>query len=563
MRTRLSSVSRRSLAATAAAAIGPALVAGPAWAGTAQDPAATLSFHVNSTADSRDASPGDGRCADRAGRCTLRAAVEEASAQPAGTSISISVPAGTYRLTLGSLEEPANTIAITGAAPSSTVVEAGGSFRVLRVDPGVTASLAKLTITGGNAGPSGYGGGVLSSGELAISGSTVSANTATAGGGVANSGGRLTISGSTISGNHGTDYGGGGIQNGGLKNRPGTVTVTSSTVSGNTTGGDGGGILNGQNGHPAAAVRARAAATRRSRAAASRLGLTVTDSKISNNTSGNSGGGIANDGGTAAITGSTLKGNSTPHAIGGGIETYGPLTVTGSTLTGNTARGGYGGGIEAYYGGVPGTVRIADSTLSGNRADIGGGIDDSAAVSVTQSTLSGNSARKGGGIFVEGSSEVSVRSSTLAGNTASVPGSGGGIQTYACGRGTVSYTTIAGNSTGLDLSCPDVQLTGTIVASSTAGANCPGSAPAESAGYNLDSGKSCGFTKPADLHSTNPKLGPLTGNGGPTLTEPPRPGSPAINHGGRPANGCPATDQRGLPRPSGPACDIGSVEVQG
>jgi hypothetical protein len=137
------------------------------------------------------------------------------------------------------------------------------------------------------------------------------------------------------------------------------------------------------------------------------------------------------------------------------------------------------------------------------------------------------------------------------------------MQTYACGGGTVAYTTITGNSAGLDLSCPDVQLTGTIVAGSTAGANCTGAAPAEAAGYNLDSGTSCGFAKSTDLNSANPVLGPLRHNGGPTKTETPLPGSPAIGNGGTPATGCPSTDQRGFPRPSGPACDIGSVEVQG
>ena len=63
--------------------------------------AAPLSFEVTTTADAHDAHPGDGRCADREGRCTLRAATEEAAAQPPGTAVSIAVPAGTYRLTLG------------------------------------------------------------------------------------------------------------------------------------------------------------------------------------------------------------------------------------------------------------------------------------------------------------------------------------------------------------------------------------------------------------------------------------------------------------------------------
>ena len=53
-------------------------------------------------------------------------------------------------------------------------------------------------------------------------------------------------------------------------------------------------------------------------------------------------------------------------------------------------------------------------------------------------------------------------------------------------------------------------------------------------------------------------IGPLAEIGGPTLTHALLAGSPAINAGDDSA--CPATDQRGVARPQGPQCDIGSVE---
>jgi hypothetical protein len=53
-------------------------------------------------------------------------------------------------------------------------------------------------------------------------------------------------------------------------------------------------------------------------------------------------------------------------------------------------------------------------------------------------------------------------------------------------------------------------------------------------------------------------LGPLADNGGPTLTMALLAGSPAIDAGS--AVGAPATDQRGIPRPQGPAVDIGAYE---
>jgi hypothetical protein len=56
----------------------------------------------------------------------------------------------------------------------------------------------------------------------------------------------------------------------------------------------------------------------------------------------------------------------------------------------------------------------------------------------------------------------------------------------------------------------------------------------------------------------DPKLGPLADNGGPTRTHALLLGSPAIDAASTPD--CPTTDQRGVLRPQGAACDIGSYE---
>jgi hypothetical protein len=78
-------------------------------------------------------------------------------------------------------------------------------------------------------------------------------------------------------------------------------------------------------------------------------------------------------------------------------------------------------------------------------------------------------------------------------------------------------------------------------------------------GYDLDDGSSCRFNQVGDLQNTNPQLGPLADNGGPTQTMSPLIGSPAIDAGTD--SGCPATDQRGVARPQGASCDIGAVEA--
>jgi hypothetical protein len=188
-----------------------------------------------------------------------------------------------------------------------------------------------------------------------------------------------------------------------------------------------------------------------------------------------------------------------------------------------------------------------------------------ALVTLSGSTLSGNSAGLGGGVEVEGSSSATVSNSTFSGNTA-LPGDGGGIQTYACGSAVLSYVTFAANTIALAPSCSNVSVIGSIVAGSTSGTNCTG--PIADRGDNLDSGTTCGLTQPGDQSNTDPLLGPLAGNGGPTPTMALLPGSPAIDHGGTRLTGCPAGDQRGASRADREdgqlgQCDIGAYESSG
>jgi large repetitive protein len=535
----------------------------PLWCLTVVTPAAAHSSHfvfrVDSTNDAHDANPGDGVCRTSFDTCTLRAALEEADALPAGSTITVDVPAGTYDLTLGSLEATANTVTVSGAGRAVTVVSAGGASRVLFVGAGTTLKVRGVTVSDGNAGNSGYGGGIESVGTLTVDHAAITGNRAAAGGGLTNAGGTLTVQDSEISNNTDSGYGGAGINNGGVRNVPGTVTIEHSTLVNDFGGGDGGAILNGQNGHPATPEAAALAPVRGPRPppqSARRLVLTVMDSTFTGDQSGNGGGAVANDGGTLSVAGSTLDSNRAGQAIGGAISSFGSLSVSSSTVDGNYAC--YGGGIEVFTGGTGGTSTVTQSTISDNHACVGGGLDETGSLTVTQSTLARNSAPVGAALEVEGSSSFSLSNSTVSANTAD-PGQGV-VQTYACSSGTVSYVTFAGNSNALGISCHDVRVTGTILSDSTDGPNCVGAAPVETTGYDLDSGTSCAFGLPTDLTSTDPRLHPLADNGGPTMTMALRSGSPALDHGGTAASGCPATDQRGVPRPQGPACDIGAFE---
>jgi hypothetical protein len=103
-------------------------------------------------------------------------------------------------------------------------------------------------------------------------------------------------------------------------------------------------------------------------------------------------------------------------------------------------------------------------------------------------------------------------------------------------------------------------LKNTTVANNPSTGQCGGTGgvPITDGGYNLDSGTSCSFaTENNSLSSTNPMLGPLADNGGPTKTHALLEGSPTIDKG----NSFGATaDQRSVSRPLGPASDIGSFE---
>ena len=225
---------------------------------------------------------------------------------------------------------------------------------------------------------------------------------------------------------------------------------------------------------------------------------------------------------------------------GGGIyEGAGTATLTGDTLNANA---GGAGGNSPY---------VDPGCLAPGPGGDGGGIYSIATLAVTNSTLSGNTTGAGGSYVPPCSGSAPA-------------GVGGGLAT-AGGSATVSYVTVADNSDGIDNLAGTVNLGGTIVADST-GANCTGTI-SDTSGYNLDSGTSCGFTAGTDITGTEPVLGALAANGGPTETQALLVGSPAIDHGGTKSVGCPTNDQRGSGRPDEAAdngsCDIGAYESQG
>ena len=104
----------------------------------------------------------------------------------------------------------------------------------------------------------------------------------------------------------------------------------------------------------------------------------------------------------------------------------------------------------------------------------------------------------------------------------------------------------------------EIELRNTIVAQNSFPNCAENSGFLVSLGHNLSSDVSCPFTEAGDMVGTDPQIGPLADNGGPTQTHRLNLGSPAIDAGD--VVGCPAMDQRGVTRPQGAACDIGAYE---
>ena len=309
----------------------------------------------------------------------------------------------------------------------------------------------------------------------------------------------VTLSGLTLTGGDLS-----GNADGGAIFSYGNLGLDSVVISGNSVGGDGGGIF-----------------------VSNFSGVSVTNSTILGNSAGDDGGGIF--GGSATVTNSTISGNSA-SGDGGGILVSGIGAVTNSTISGNSASGN-GGGIL-----VSGIGTVTSSTISGNSAGgNGGGILASGIGTVTNSTISGNLASgNGGGIF--NFNFATITSSTLSGNSAST---GGGIyNSESFGTATIS-------------------ISNSIVANSTSGGDLGGSAPFTGS-FNLI-GDGQNLSALTGTVTGDPLLGPLAGNGGPTLTHTLLPGSPAIDVGDDDVTQ--TEDQRGLARNIN-GVDIGAFERQ-
>lgn len=220
------------------------------------------------------------------------------------------------------------------------------------------------------------------------------------------------------------------------------------------------------------------------------------------------------------------------YGMGGAIwfDRCGTVTITGSTFSNNSA--GRGGAIMAY--GSSSTLTIKNSTFSSNNSTTtfsswGGGAlhIEMQNATLEHVTVSSNTAVRGGGIFLyTNPSNVYFKNCIIAKNTASTAGN----------------DFFSSNSSNLTTSQD----------------------------YNLiyDTNRVNGTLTPAahDITGTDPSLGALASNGGPTQTMAITTGSAALDTIPNGTNGCGSiytTDQRGVARPYNSSCDMGSYEYSG
>ena len=245
------------------------------------------------------------------------------------------------------------------------------------------------------------------------------------------------------------------------------------------------------------------------------------------------------------VLGATPAGSGSAGTAGMGgaiLSSGGVVTLIDSTLNDNTALGGTGAADVAGTGGAGGAglggaiyadggrVFIRNSTFSSNRAFGGAG-----GIGLTAGGAFG--AAQGGGVYAR-DNQLIVANSTLVENLANA---GGGIFSQSASlTATLALTnTILANS----LSVTDLEARGA------------GSLVTRTSGNNNLIESQIGYAG-GIVATSDPQLGPLANNGGPTRTYALLSGSPALDAGT--STGAPAADQRGKLRG---VTDIGAYEA--
>ena len=265
--------------------------------------------------------------------------------------------------------------------------------------------------------------------------------------------------------------------------------------------------------------------------------------------------------------------NNTHVALGGGILNEGTLAVFDSTIIGN--RADVGAGICTFSGG---STTVDRSMIAQNAARRGGGLFSSGPTVIRSSLITNNSAQDGAGIFLGSSTLSFLTNTTVSGNFANT--NGGGIYVIL---GTVNLNNVSVINNDADHDRDQVGgigggvfvvpgavlgLRNSLIADNTVLGFFDDDCNGVLTGYGrnmLRTTQGCSSNLAALSLITGASVGPLQNNGGPTLTHALLAGSQAIDASltsdpCQDQNGLLSTDQRGSPRVVGVRCDIGAFE---
>jgi CSLREA domain-containing protein len=281
--------------------------------------APTHTFTVRNAGDAGDAKPGNGKCATAGGKCTLRAAIEEANALAGRDTIMVRK----LKISLGSQLAISSSMEIVGAGAKRTIVDGSSAIHRVFLVNGGPVTLRGLTVRGGDA--------QVGGGLYIDTGSTVE------------------ISDARVVNNH-AFTGGGGL----LVGTGATVEVRRTTIQANDAiGAFGGGVYNFGT-------------------------LLVRESLIAENDSNRTGGIYSAPGSVLVLSNTTVSGNTahSPQAGTGGLVNAGYAFLGNVTVTEN---GGVGNNVGSFLGGgllstAGATTVVKNSIIAGNHGR--GGPDD-------------------------------------------------------------------------------------------------------------------------------------------------------------------------------------------
>jgi hypothetical protein len=244
--------------------------------------------------------------------------------------------------------------------------------------------------------------------------------------------------------------------------------------------------------------------------------------------------------------------NTNTDGRGGAIYNLGLAVLNGCSLISNLAKGGTGadlpGGWVGYGGhGLGGAVFntsqlvMTNCTTALNLAQGGGAYG----INGTPGGVAGNGA--GGGVYNTSNGVFTAVNVTIASNS---------VSSIAAGY----YSTNYGFADGANIAVTNgtIWLRNSVLAYPNTNHNAWGTIT--DGGFNVSSDGSANFNSGSSFNFTDPLLGPLADNGGPTLTMALSFDSPAVDFGT--AVGAPATDQRGFARPALLGVDMGAYELQ-